>query len=69
VTKLGRGLERTVLLGHRLVYRTACWREEALNIRYADKAQAVTERMILPLAIIYTDRTLTALAWCCVTGR
>jgi predicted DNA-binding transcriptional regulator YafY len=48
------------------VIRTACWREEALNIRYADKAQAVTERMILPLAIVYTDRTLTALAWCCL---
>jgi predicted DNA-binding transcriptional regulator YafY len=80
VTKLCRGLERTGPLGHRLVYRpdlryaattamdvirTACWHEEALNIRYTDKAQAVTERMILPLAIIYTDRTLTALAWCC----
>ncbi|WP_299750969.1 YafY family protein [Devosia sp.] len=46
--------------------RQACWQEEALVIRYADKGHAVTERTILPLAIVYTDRTLTVLAWCCL---
>jgi predicted DNA-binding transcriptional regulator YafY len=46
--------------------RQACWKEEALAIRYADKGHALTERTILPLAISYTDRTLTALAWCCL---
>lgn len=46
--------------------RQACWREEALSIRYADRGQAVTERTIFPLALVYTDRTLTVLAWCCL---
>ncbi|MDB5537047.1 MAG: Transcriptional regulator, DeoR family [Devosia sp.] len=46
--------------------RQACWQEEALVIRYADKGHAVTERTILPLAIVYTDRVLTVLAWCCL---
>ena len=44
--------------------RDACWKEAALTIRYIDKNKAVTERTILPLAVIYTDRTLTVLAWC-----
>lgn len=46
--------------------REACWREEALVIRYADRVGAETERTILPLAIVYTERALTALAWCCL---
>jgi len=48
------------------VIRQACWKEQALGIRYIDKGQSVTERTILPLAISYTDRTLTVLAWCCL---
>lgn len=46
--------------------RDACWREEALAIRYADQHHAISERTILPLAMMYTDRTLTVLAWCCL---
>jgi predicted DNA-binding transcriptional regulator YafY len=46
--------------------RHACWKEEALTISYADKGHAVSERTILPLAVMYTDRTLTVLAWCCL---
>jgi predicted DNA-binding transcriptional regulator YafY len=46
--------------------RHACWKEEALTISYADKGHVVSERTILPLAIMYTDRTLTVLAWCCL---
>ncbi len=46
--------------------RDACWREEALTIRYADQGHVVSERTILPLAVMYTDRTLTVLAWCCL---
>ena len=48
------------------VIRQACWQEEALTLRYEDKDQSVTERTILPLAMSYTDRTLTVLAWCCL---
>jgi predicted DNA-binding transcriptional regulator YafY len=46
--------------------RNACWKEDALAIRYADKGHVVSERTILPLALMYTDRTLTVLAWCCL---
>ena len=46
--------------------RDACWREEALHVRYADNSHAVSERTILPLCVMYTARTLTVLAWCCL---
>ncbi|KKC36636.1 transcriptional regulator [Devosia epidermidihirudinis] len=48
------------------IIREACWQEEALHIGYTDKAGDVSERTILPLAVMYTDRTLTVLAWCCL---
>lgn len=48
------------------IIRDACWREAALFIRYIDEHSVVSERKILPLAVIYTDRTLTVLAWCCL---
>jgi predicted DNA-binding transcriptional regulator YafY len=51
---------------HMEAIRKACWKEEALSICYADKGHAVSERTILPLAVMYTDRTLTVLAWCCL---
>ena len=44
--------------------REACWKEQALAIRYVDRHDIVTERTIMPLALMYTDRTLTVLAWC-----
>lgn len=44
--------------------RRACWREEALHVRYADKAGAETERTVLPLALVYTADAMTLLAWC-----
>ena len=46
------------------VVRDACWREEALHIRYVDSGHAVSERTVLPLCVMHTDRTLTVLAWC-----
>lgn len=46
--------------------RQACWQEEALHILYSDKGHAVSERTIFPLAVVYTDRAQTVLAWCCL---
>lgn len=46
--------------------RRACWQEQAVTLRYADKGGAVTERTILPLAMVYTEGALTVLAWCCL---
>jgi predicted DNA-binding transcriptional regulator YafY len=48
------------------VIRRACWKEVELAIRYRDKDQSVSSRTILPLAIMYTDKTLTVLSWCCL---
>lgn len=44
--------------------RHACWDEQALAIKYADKGGATTERTILPLALVYAERRMTVLAWC-----
>lgn len=44
--------------------RRACWQEEALAISYLDKGDRLTARTILPLAIVYADRSLAVLAWC-----
>lgn len=46
------------------VLREACWQEEALEIGYTDKSGEVTQRSILPLCFMYTDRKLIILAWC-----
>ena len=44
--------------------RRACWREEALTIRYTDERGSGTLRTILPLAIVHTERRLVVLSWC-----
>lgn len=46
--------------------RNACWLEETMMIQYEDKESRSSDREIMPLALMYTDRTLTVLAWCCL---
>lgn len=46
--------------------RQACWDEEAVEIAYTDKAGNVTTRHIWPLSVVFLDRTLMLLAWCCL---
>lgn len=46
--------------------RQACWSERELHLAYADQQGAKTERSIRPLAIVYADRSLAVLAWCCL---
>lgn len=46
--------------------RQACWEEQALTIRYADQQGTVTDRTVWPLALVYLDRKLMVLAWCCL---
>ena len=48
------------------IIRDGCWREEALIIRYTDKGGYESERTIWPLAIVYLDKMLVVLAWCCL---
>lgn len=66
VSQVHRFEQRYPALPDMRVLREACWREEALLIRYGDRAGAVTERTIWPLAIVYLDRMLVVLAWCCL---
>jgi predicted DNA-binding transcriptional regulator YafY len=46
--------------------REACWREQALAIRYRDRTEQITEREIWPLAIVYLEGMLVVLARCCL---
>ncbi|WP_295855416.1 YafY family protein [uncultured Xylophilus sp.] len=45
--------------------REACWREEAVAIRYVRDGET-TERTIWPLAIVYLSRSLMVLSRCCL---
>jgi predicted DNA-binding transcriptional regulator YafY len=55
---------RVMAPGPVALIREACWQEEAIEIGYTDKSGQVTERTILPLCFMYTDRKLIVLAWC-----
>ncbi len=46
--------------------RQACWDEMALDIAYLDKGDSATRRRVLPLAVVFLDRSLMLLAWCCL---
>lgn len=64
VSRVYRPDERYAPGPHIGTIRDACWREQVLHIHYADRDGAQTERSILPLAIVYADRSLAVLAWC-----
>lgn len=66
ISQVYRPDARFTALPHVDVVRRACWQEQAVAIRYADKGGAVTERTMLPLAMVYTEGALTVLAWCCL---
>ncbi len=51
---------------HLGLIREACWDERALDIRYRDKEGGVTERRIWPLGVVFLDRELMCLGWCCL---
>lgn len=48
------------------VLRRAAWEERAIDLSYADVEGRPSERRVLPLSIVYMDRTNTLLAWCCL---
>lgn len=66
ISQVYRPQQRYAATDHTDTIRQACWKEEALDIRYMDKDRSLSERTILPLAIVYTDRTQTVLSWCCL---
>lgn len=46
--------------------RTACWQEQAIEIRYVDSDGVMSDRTILPLGLFYTETCVTVLSWCCL---
>lgn len=66
VSQVHRFEPRYAALPDMAVIREACWREQALDIRYRDKNGRATRRRVWPLAIVYLDRLLVVLAWCCL---
>jgi predicted DNA-binding transcriptional regulator YafY len=51
---------------HLQTLREAAWAEHALDISYRDLGGAVTERRIWPLGIVFLDREVQCLAFCCL---
>lgn len=51
---------------HLQAIRQACWEEREIEIGYRDQAGTASQRIIRPLAIMYSDHVLTVLAWCCL---
>ncbi len=51
---------------HMALIREACWDEVALDTTYRDRDSTLTARRILPLSVVFLDRTLMLLAWCCL---
>lgn len=51
---------------HLGLVREACWEERALDIGYLDIGGTATQRRIWPLSVVFLDRTLMLLAWCCL---
>ncbi len=46
--------------------RQACWDEMALDIAYRDQNGALTQRQVLPLSVVFFDRAMMLLGWCCL---
>ena len=52
--------------GNLALIRQACWDEIALDIAYRDQSGALTERQVLPLSVVFFDRAMMLLGWCCL---
>ena len=48
------------------IVQDGCWHERALDIAYVDEHGALSQRIILPLSLVYTDHILMVLSWCCL---
>ncbi|NTT85909.1 helix-turn-helix transcriptional regulator [Tabrizicola fusiformis] len=66
VSQTYRSERRPPAPAHMGLIREACWEEEVLAITYADKDGVQTRRMIWPLSVVFLDRALMLLAWCCL---
>jgi predicted DNA-binding transcriptional regulator YafY len=51
---------------HLQTLREAAWEERAVDIAYSDREARVTHRRIWPLGIVFLDREIMCLAFCCL---
>ncbi|SEM59367.1 Predicted DNA-binding transcriptional regulator YafY, contains an HTH and WYL domains [Gemmobacter aquatilis] len=58
--------DRRVAPPHLGLLREAVWEERAVDLRYRDTAGQESARRIWPLSIVWLDRSLMLLAWCCL---
>ena len=66
VSRTYRMDRRPTAPAHLATVRQACWDEEVLEMGYTDKDGSVTHRQIWPLSVVWFDRALMVLAWCCL---
>jgi predicted DNA-binding transcriptional regulator YafY len=66
VSRTYRVDRRPALPPHMDTLRQAAWEERALDIAYRDLAGQVTDRRIWPLGIVFLDREVQCLAFCCL---
>lgn len=66
VSQVYRYEPRVAAPPHTAAMRQAMWDERAVDIRYVDRGGAVTDRRIWPLSVVYLDRSMLCLAWCCL---
>lgn len=48
------------------IFWQACWDEEALDIVFSDRLGGNTQRRIYPLSLVYVEKAVVLLAWCCL---
>ncbi|MEQ5776796.1 YafY family transcriptional regulator [Thalassospira sp. NFXS8] len=65
ISKIYRPQARITLELDIKAIRHACWIEQALRLEYADGNGDLSSRIVYPLSLMYTEHTLTILAWCC----
>lgn len=64
VSQVYRPAPRMTASEHVDLIRRACIAERSLRILYRDAEGTQTQRDILPLAVMYAERSMTLLAWC-----
>ena len=57
---------RAAAPAHLALIREACWDERAIDLSYSDAKGSRSDRRLWPLSVVFLDRTLMLLAWCCL---
>jgi predicted DNA-binding transcriptional regulator YafY len=66
VSRVYRFERRPALPPHMTTLREAAWEERALDLAYRDLTGTITRRRIWPLGIVFLDREVQCLAFCCL---